>query len=84
MSVLEEEIDRTNFEHRRRESPSAKRQDLEDELLSIEEALSNKRLNFNIVVERLALKCGKKYQNAELLEEIYRDSLKAIQEKSKN
>ena len=82
VSVLEEEIDRTNFEHRRRKSPSAKRQDLEDELLSIEEALSKKRQNFDTVVERLALKCGKKYQHAVLLEEIYRDSLKALQEKS--
>ena len=82
VSVLEEEIDRTNFEHRRRESPSAKRQDLEDKLLGIEEALSKKRLNFDTVVERLALKSGKKYQKAELVEETYRDSLKALQEKS--
>ena len=65
MSVLEEEIDRTNFEHRRRESPSAKRQDLEDKISELKEELTTMR-NENVILKEEIEELGG--QNSSIME----------------
>ena len=82
VSSLLEEIDQLKFEFKKRESPSAKRQDLEGKLLSIEEAISKKRLDYDTVAERLAVKSGRRYHNPELAVETYKENVKALQDKS--
>ena len=69
------------FELRKRESPSAKRQDLEGKLLSVEEAISERRLDYDTVAERLAVSTGRRYQKPGLIEETYKDTIKGIQER---
>ena len=78
---LQQAVDQADFELRRRQSPSAKRQELENMLVSIEEAISKKRLNYESVAERLAINSGNRYRNISMIEETYKDNINSMQTK---
>ncbi|KAI6649176.1 Myosin-10-like isoform X17 [Oopsacas minuta] len=79
---LQDEVDQAKFELRKRESPSAKRQGLDDKLVSIEEAIVKKRLVYETVAERIAINTGNKYINISMVEETYKENIKILQKKS--
>ena len=81
VDTLQQAVEQADFELRRRQSPSVKRQELENTLVSIEEAISKKRLDYESVAERLAINSGNRYRNISMIEETYKDNINSMQTK---